>query len=231
MPNVAIPQVSVESTHLYNLRRGAIAPPGKSAPVSVPPVVSALPAVSTHQDFKKILEKAKIVEQKHNNPRPNSKLVPKEKQQQTKISMGVPSKATVSPRKLDSPKVIAFGRTLINPKILPNSRRKNPISEGNDFKVTKSAYKPTVSTIFSYDLSPLERNDYGLCHRNSMNPMKSVPPTEVQLLQSGQRSTYLEKRYELTPDVKYNYPEATSMRYGWFHRLGDPFQKRVPRKD
>ncbi|KAH8234303.1 hypothetical protein KR038_007209 [Drosophila bunnanda] len=242
MLSVAIPQVPLENAQHYGLRRkGKVklvskndsAPPAKSAPALAPPVVSVLPAVSTPQASKKIQEKPSNVEQKH-YLRSNTKIVvtkEKQEQSQTKISMGVSSRTTVSSRKVDSPKIIAFGRTLSNPVILPNSRRKNYISGGNDFRVTKSAYKPTVSTIFSYDLSPLERNDYGLCHKNSMKPMKAVPPTEVQLLQSGQRSIYLEKRYELTPDAKYNYPEATSMRYGWFHRLGDPFQKRLPRKD
>ncbi|XP_017016885.2 uncharacterized protein [Drosophila kikkawai] len=201
--------------------------------MSAPSRLSAPPPVSPRQTSKKTPEKPPNVEQKH-NPCPNVKtFLTKEKTEQTKtrITTEVPPKTTVSPRRIESQKIIAFGRTLTNPVMLPDFRRKNPISGGNDFKVTKSAYKPTMSTIFSYDLSPLERNDYGLCHKNPINPMKSVSPTEVQLLQSGQRSTYLEKRYERTPDAKYNYPEATSMRYGWFHRLGDPFQKRVPRKN
>ncbi|KAH8252960.1 hypothetical protein KR032_002814 [Drosophila birchii] len=250
MLSAAIPQVPVESSQLYPLRlRGKVKPVAKAAtdhpakcvpPVSPSPAAAALPtvpvlpSVSTNQAWKKTNpEKPSNVEQKH-NPRGYTKsFLAREKSEQSKtqIPAGVPPKATVSPRKVDSTKIIAFGSTLANPVMLPDFRRKNPISGGHDFRVNKSAYKPTVSTIFSYDLSPLERNDYGLCHKNSMNPMKSVPATEVQLLQSGQRSIYLEERYKLTPDVKYNYPEATSMRYGWFHRLGDPFQKRVARKD
>ncbi|XP_033254315.1 uncharacterized protein LOC117193698 [Drosophila miranda] len=44
--------------------------------------------------------------------------------------------------------------------------------------------------------------------------------------------------YNLSPveqqqqmDDKYNYPEATSWRYGWFHLQSNPCQKRQPRRD
>lgn len=48
-------------------------------------------------------------------------------------------------------------------------------------------------------------------------PMKTVPANERELLKSGQRGAYLALRYEHSPDRKYNYPEATSWRIGWFH--------------
>ncbi|XP_017868259.1 PREDICTED: uncharacterized protein LOC108617101 [Drosophila arizonae] len=76
-------------------------------------------------------------------------------------------------------------------------------------------YRPSSSKIFDYDLSKQEARFYG----QFRTPMKSVPADELQLLRSGNRSSYLETRYGHTPDVKYNYPEATSWRYGWFHQV------------
>ncbi|XP_033246906.1 uncharacterized protein LOC108158313 [Drosophila miranda] len=74
-------------------------------------------------------------------------------------------------------------------------------------------------------------NPYAQHFSKCSDPMKSVPAAELELLRSGQRSTYLERRYEHSPDDKYNYPEATSWRYGWFHLQSNPCQKRQPRRD
>ncbi|EDW60677.2 uncharacterized protein [Drosophila virilis] len=82
------------------------------------------------------------------------------------------------------------------------------------FPLSKRVFRPSASKIFDYDLSKEEKRYFGQYH----NPMKSVPAEELQLLKTGQRTTYLETRYAHTPDAKYNYPEATSWRYGWFHR-------------
>lgn len=81
------------------------------------------------------------------------------------------------------------------------------------FLLTSRRSRPSSSKIFDYDLSQVEQRYFS----KFPNPMKSVPQNELQLLHSGQRATYLETRYERTPDKKYNYPEATSWRYGWFH--------------
>lgn len=81
------------------------------------------------------------------------------------------------------------------------------------FLLTSRSSRPSSSKIFDYDLSQVEQRYFSKFH----NPMKSVPQNELQLLHSGQRATYLETRYERAPDKKYNYPEATSWRYGWFH--------------
>ncbi|XP_064538104.1 uncharacterized protein LOC135428193 [Drosophila montana] len=82
------------------------------------------------------------------------------------------------------------------------------------FLLSKRVFRPSASKVFDYDLSKEEKHYFGQYH----NPMKSVPAEELQLLKTGQRTTYLETRYGHTPDAKYNYPEATSWRYGWFHR-------------
>jgi len=94
--------------------------------------------------------------------------------------------------------------------------------------VTSRIYRPCKHGVFDYHLSPLEKTVFA---QSIVYPMKSVPAVELQLLRNGQRSTYLERRYERSPDDKYNYPEATSWRYGWFHRESDPYQKRIPRRD
>ncbi|XP_052838577.1 uncharacterized protein LOC128253911 [Drosophila gunungcola] len=94
--------------------------------------------------------------------------------------------------------------------------------------VTSRMYRSSGSGVFHYHLSHLEEYRFG---QSRVFPMKSVPAAELQLLRNGQRISYLERRYERSPDDKYNYPEATSWRYGWFHRESDPFQKRVPRRD
>ncbi|KAH8400585.1 hypothetical protein KR222_007233 [Zaprionus bogoriensis] len=82
------------------------------------------------------------------------------------------------------------------------------------FLSTGRTPRPSSSKIFDYDLSDVEQRYFG----QFRSPMKTVPLDELQLLRSGQRATYLETRYGRTPDNKYNYPEATSWRYGWFHR-------------
>ncbi|XP_016946686.1 uncharacterized protein LOC108022334 [Drosophila biarmipes] len=93
---------------------------------------------------------------------------------------------------------------------------------------SNGVYRRSKHGVFDYHLSPLEETVFD---QSTVYPMKSVPAVELQLLRNGQRSTYLERRYERSPDDKYNYPEATSWRYGWFHRESDPFQKRIPRRD
>ncbi|EDW33287.1 GL20173 [Drosophila persimilis] len=97
----------------------------------------------------------------------------------------------------------------------------------NPYAVSSRIYRPSRSLIFDYNLSPVEQQHFSKCS----DPMKSVPAAELELLRSGQRSTYLERRYEHSPDDKYNYPEATSWRYGWFHLQSNPCQKRQPRRD
>ncbi|XP_050323491.1 uncharacterized protein LOC126755156 [Bactrocera neohumeralis] len=69
------------------------------------------------------------------------------------------------------------------------------------------------SNDFAYDLSKDESKFMGIFK----GPMKTVPDNERELLKSGQRGAYLALRYEHSPDRKYNYPEATSWRIGWFH--------------
>lgn len=81
--------------------------------------------------------------------------------------------------------------------------------------LAKRIYRPSPSRVFDYDLSKEEAHFFG----QSRKAMKSVPADELLLLKTGSRSTYLETRYAHTPDAKYNYPEATSWRYGWFHRF------------
>ncbi|ALC41904.1 CG13581, partial [Drosophila busckii] len=80
--------------------------------------------------------------------------------------------------------------------------------------LSRRIFRPSASRIFDYDLSREEHRCFGSCN----SAMKSVPAAEQALLRSGQRATYLETRYLRTPDQRYNYPEATSWRYGWFHR-------------
>ncbi|XP_039483933.1 uncharacterized protein LOC120446822 [Drosophila santomea] len=98
----------------------------------------------------------------------------------------------------------------------------------SSYTVTSRARRSHDHGVFLYHLSQLEQTGFA---KSAVDPMKSVPAAELQLLHSGQRTSYLERRYERSPDDKYNYPEATSWRYGWFHRESDPLQKRVPRRD
>ncbi|KAH8269511.1 hypothetical protein KR018_004435 [Drosophila ironensis] len=113
--------------------------------------------------------------------------------------------------------------------IMDNTRRLMlPAPGSNPYAAISRVYRPSTSGVFDYDLSREEKHGFGHC---AVVPMKSVPATELQLLHSGQRSTYLERRYERSPDDKYNYPEATSWRYGWFHRESNPFQVRLPRRE
>ncbi|KAH8384620.1 hypothetical protein KR093_003069 [Drosophila rubida] len=112
-------------------------------------------------------------------------------------------KTKTLPNKLGSAAVGRRGAATVNKRSRP-------------FVPTTSIFRPSTSKIFDYDLSREEKLHFLGWH----NPMKSVPVHELQLLQNGQRVTYLETRYDRSPDLRYNYPEATSFRYGWFHRKG-----------
>jgi len=93
------------------------------------------------------------------------------------------------------------------------SRSRSKATLNRAFVSTSRNYRPSASKIFDYHLSREEQSYFG----QTRSPMKSVPVNELELLRSGQRISYLEARYERPPDNKYNYPEATSWRYGWFH--------------
>lgn len=41
--------------------------------------------------------------------------------------------------------------------------------------------------------------------------------SEVEVKPAAGKNIYLAYRYEQRPPDKYNFPEATSWRYGWFH--------------
>lgn len=214
--------VSQVPNQLHSLRRG-------DKVKNVAKTVAAAPSVSTPQVSKNTPKKLSVEEQKRVSRPNNKEVVAKEKppigkKQEQKT-------AGVTPRSRTTAKIVAFGSTLASPVAVSNYPRYISNSNDSDFKVTNSAYKNTMSGIFCYDLSPMERNGYGVYQEKPVKPMKLVPPTEEQLLKDGQRSTYLERRYERKPDDKYNYPEATSMRYGWFHRLGDPSEGRQARRD
>uniref|UniRef100_A0A1B0AP16 Sperm microtubule inner protein 1 C-terminal domain-containing protein n=1 Tax=Glossina palpalis gambiensis TaxID=67801 RepID=A0A1B0AP16_9MUSC len=64
---------------------------------------------------------------------------------------------------------------------------------------------------FAYDLSRDESKFVG----SFKSPMKPASEAERELLRNG-RVAYLNNRYEYSPGRKYNYPEATSWRIGWF---------------
>lgn len=64
---------------------------------------------------------------------------------------------------------------------------------------------------FAYDLSADELK----FTQKFSGPMKPLSQEDRELLQSGQRLMYLSNRYEYSPDLKYNFPEATSWRIGW----------------
>ncbi|XP_055856084.1 uncharacterized protein LOC129919255 [Episyrphus balteatus] len=76
--------------------------------------------------------------------------------------------------------------------------------------------KPKKSSSFaSYDLSKEEN----IFNGHFSGPMKSVSVEQKQILESGKRNDYLTMRYDHSPDTKYNFPEATSWRYGWLHNV------------
>ncbi|XP_017070136.2 uncharacterized protein LOC108107228 [Drosophila eugracilis] len=132
---------------------------------------------------------------------------------------------------MDSPKTVraASSRTTGSTRSSTSNRINQfyiPLRISNG--VTSRIRRPSEHGVFHYHLSQLEKTGFGECIRY---PMKSVPAAELLLLRNGQRASYLERRYERSPDDKYNYPEATSWRYGWFHRESDPYQKRLPRRD
>lgn len=79
-------------------------------------------------------------------------------------------------------------------------------------KCSSSKYRQKCSP-FDYDLSREEQKF--TCRFQT--PMKPPAEAELQLLKKGQRVEYLTQRYEHSPVAKYNYPEATSWRIGWFH--------------
>lgn len=96
------------------------------------------------------------------------------------------------------------------------SRRQN--SSLPPFIVPTSVQKPSGSSVkrlanpsrleIFYSMSPEEE---GL--RFNAGAMKQVS-SQVKIKNTNERSVYLETRYKETPPSKYNFPEATSWRYG-----------------
>ncbi|KAH8232891.1 hypothetical protein KR026_001546 [Drosophila bipectinata] len=204
-------------------QRGKANQLAKIAPAS-PPAPPALPAPN---QIEKMPEKPPTGEQDATPVTP-TKLEKEKPVPKSKTYVARPPFRTRIPRNAAGDTVGSAHR-LQGVVVVDNSRRLMfPPPGRNPYAVTSRIYRPSTSGVFDYDLSQVEKRGFGHC---SVDPMKSVPATELQLLHSGQRSTYLERRYERSPDDKYNYPEATSWRYGWFHRQSDPFQKRVPRRD
>ncbi|XP_037812128.1 uncharacterized protein LOC119603915 [Lucilia sericata] len=77
------------------------------------------------------------------------------------------------------------------------------------------SHSQQASSEFAYDLSRDELKFVGKFSR----PMKPLPEAERHLLKNGQRKEYLTQRYEHSPVIKYNYPEATSWRIGWLQKM------------
>ncbi|CAD7078715.1 unnamed protein product [Hermetia illucens] len=105
-----------------------------------------------------------------------------------------------------------------------NSRRTKHTSKGNSVVPWKNPFHSVISAgpkrrgssydFASYDLAKGE--DYKL---DTKTAMKEVPPMQKDILKDGPRMKYLNIRWEITPDVKYYFPEATSWRYGWMHNV------------
>lgn len=70
---------------------------------------------------------------------------------------------------------------------------------------------------FAYDLSTEELK----FTEKFTKPMKPLSQEERKLLQSAQSQVYLNNRYKYSPVFKYNFPEATSWRIGWFLNESD----------
>lgn len=80
--------------------------------------------------------------------------------------------------------------------------------------ITQSRRRQGLNTgEFGYDLSEEEIK----FNKKFAGPMKPLSQSDQELLKTGGRQTYLNSRYELSPDLKYNFPEATSWRIGWIH--------------
>ncbi|XP_065368690.1 uncharacterized protein LOC135961122 [Calliphora vicina] len=91
---------------------------------------------------------------------------------------------------------------------------KSPFSSFITTGIRSRLHHPQQSSEFAYDLSRDELKFAG----RFRGPMKPAPDAERQLLKNGQRREYLTQRYEHSPVVKYNYPEATSWRIGWLQQ-------------
>lgn len=92
---------------------------------------------------------------------------------------------------------------------------KSSISQSSRVCTRRWDMKKCQNSKFAYDLS----SDELKVIENFKNPMKPLAKDELKLLTSGQRSGYLTQRYLLSPESKYNYPEATSWRIGWLQRI------------
>lgn len=77
--------------------------------------------------------------------------------------------------------------------------------------ITQSVRRRCSAEKFAYDLSVEELK----FNQNFSGPMKPLSQADRELLQSGGRLMYLNNRYAYSPDLKYNFPEATSWRIGW----------------
>lgn len=92
------------------------------------------------------------------------------------------------------------------PFIVPTTQQKHLATT----RLTKRTTKASSSEIF-YSLTPKEEN---LIFNNGA--MKRVT-SHMKMQLKKDKSVYLETRYKAAPSSKFNFPEATSWRYGWFY--------------
>lgn len=86
---------------------------------------------------------------------------------------------------------------------------KVPLTLPGSFSSTK---RMTPNSDIFYSLTDIEQRAIKFDGR-AMKPVSSEILTELKT----DRNAYLEKRYSSQPAARYNYPVATSFRYGWFN--------------
>lgn len=98
------------------------------------------------------------------------------------------------------------------PKRLNSSSRPFivPTSLHKSFATTSKKTRNSSSEIF-YSLASKEET-----LKFNDGAMKRVS-SDVRVKQKNDKNAYLEIRYKAAPPRKYNFPEATSWRYGWFY--------------
>lgn len=102
-------------------------------------------------------------------------------------------------------------RSLQTTRTSSASNWKSPFSSLTTSGTRNRILRKQQASEFAYDLSREELKFIG----KFCGPMKLPSENERQLLRNGARKDYLNQRYEHSPAMKYNYPEATSWRIGW----------------
>lgn len=90
-----------------------------------------------------------------------------------------------------------------------------PLTTQNNFATTRSTKKNVGRNLNSEIFYSLTEKEKKAIHFDD-GAMKEIS-SEARMKLKSNKNGYLETRYNERPAIRYNFPEATSFRYGWFN--------------